>query len=92
MSKEVCAPADFFMFVEMYSFLKSSNVDINEFLSNEDAIVYNYAKEYALKNNKKKVSKKNKQILIGKFYNLFKSNKFGNFILFQQSMYVLLNC
>jgi len=89
---ETYAPTDYKMLNDIYSFLKSSNVDFNSFLLNESSIVYTCAKEFALIKNKNKISKKNKQILIVKYYNLFKSEKMKNYILFQQSMYVLLNC
>jgi len=58
-SKEMCAPADFLMFNnDIYSYLKTGNVDFNDFLMNEEAVVYKHAKEYSLKNNKKKYQKK----------------------------------
>jgi len=77
----------------MYCYLKSCDIDINIFFLNNDNInIYKYAKEYYLKFNKKKLSKKQKDIMYTKYYNLLKSKKFHHYISFQQLMYVLLNC
>lgn len=89
---EIYEPAEFKTYYDIYCYIKSSNIDMNEFLENEDCNVYKYAKDYSLKYNKKKISKKDKQTLYSKYYNVFKSQKLKYYILFQQLMYVLLNC
>lgn len=57
-SADICKPTEMQSFHEIYCYLKSSNIDINIFLKNYDINIYEYAKDFYLKYNKKKVSKK----------------------------------
>lgn len=89
---KMCEPSEYNSINELYSFLKIKIDNLNDFFENKNSLVYNIAKDYVLYKNKKKISKKDHQNLIIKYYNVFLSEKMKNFILFKQSMYVLLNC
>jgi len=62
-SGELCDSAEFQTFYDIYCFIKSSNIDVNVFLNNDDCnIVYKYAKDFSLKYNKKKCRKKKNKL------------------------------